>query len=83
VGTNAKWIIGLLVAVVIGLAAGLIIVAGDAADDDEPDTVTVPSVPRTVPTQPPPTETQEPAPPTETGGGQDDAGPGNGELGTP
>jgi hypothetical protein len=83
VSTNARWIIGLLVAVVIGLAAGLIIVAADSADDDQPDTVTVPSVPRTV-TQPPPTETQEPAPQTETGGGQDDdAGPGNGGLGTP
>ena len=81
--TNAKWIIGLLIAIVLGLAAGLIIVAGDNADD-ETDTVTVPSVVRTEPTQPAQAETQEPAPETETDSGDQGAvGPGNGGLGNP
>jgi hypothetical protein len=38
--TRTRWVIGLLVALVIGLAGGLIIVAGDSSDDAS-TTVTV------------------------------------------
>jgi hypothetical protein len=39
---RASWIIGLLLAVIIGLAAGLAIVAGDSSDD-EPEAVSFPT----------------------------------------
>jgi DNA-binding NtrC family response regulator len=57
--TNAKWIIGLLVAIVIGLVVGLVIVAGDDSDDDgtttDVPTLTTGAAPTT--TQPPTTTT--------------------------
>lgn len=43
--TRTRWIVGLLLALVIGLGVGLVIVAGD--DSDDPETVTV----RTAPTE--------------------------------
>jgi hypothetical protein len=48
VSTRARWTIGILVAVVIGLAVGLIIVIGDDSNDNASNTITVQSV--TVPT---------------------------------
>ena len=68
--TNAKWIIGLLVAIVIGLVVGLVIVAGDDSEDegtttdvptlttDVEPTVTAPTI--TQPTTTTPTETEVP-----------------------
>jgi hypothetical protein len=53
-----RWTIGLLLALVIGLAVGLVIVAGD---ESEETTVTVPGTvdtPETEATQAPPTETE-------------------------
>jgi hypothetical protein len=65
--TNAKWIIGLLVAIVIGLVVGLVIVAGDDSDDNgtttEPTLTTEVEPTETEPTITEPTTT---APPTET-----------------
>ena len=55
---KARWIIGLLLALVIGLAVGLAVVAGD--DSDEPETVTVQTeteATEATETQPSPTET--------------------------
>ena len=43
--TRTRWIVGILLALVIGLAVGLVIVAGD--DTEETETVTV----RTTPTE--------------------------------
>ena len=68
--TNAKWIIGLLVAIVIGLVVGLVI---DSGDDDSGNattqtptitTETVPPTTQTVPTETVPTQTT--TTPTET-----------------
>jgi hypothetical protein len=53
-----RWTIGLLLALVIGLAVGLVIVTGD---ESEETTVTVPGTvdtPQTEATQAPPTETE-------------------------
>ena len=56
--TNARWIIGLLLALVIGLGVGLVIVAGDNGED-ESTTETV-----TGETTVAPTTTVEPTTPT-------------------
>jgi hypothetical protein len=75
--TRTRWIIGLLLALVIGLAVGLIIVAGD--DPDEEPAVTVQSA--TEPTETEPTETEPieteatETTPTGTSGGTPAPGP--------
>ncbi len=71
--TRTRWIVGILLALVIGLGVGLVIVAGD--DSEETETVTV----RTIPTERTegttrsiPTSTEDtggtPAPPTTSPG---------------
>jgi hypothetical protein len=80
--TRTRWIIGLLLALVIGLAVGLVIVAGD--DSDEETTVT-----RELTTEPAETEATETeateTTPTGTSGGTpgptpEDAGGGGSGL---
>ena len=58
--TNARWIIGLLIVLIIGLGVALAIVAGDNGDSNN-DTVTLP----TITEQTSPTETQAPTVPTQ------------------
>ena len=53
--SRTRWIIGLLLALVIGLAVGLIIVAADDSDDSTPVTLE----PTTESTRPEATETIE------------------------
>jgi hypothetical protein len=58
---RTRWIIGLLLALVIGLGIGLVIVAGD--DEEDGTTVTVEATTeRTEPTETAQTETTETAP---------------------
>jgi hypothetical protein len=61
--TRTRWIIGLLLALVIGLGVGLIIVAGD--DSEESPTVTV--QPTTESTRSEATETLQTEPPSSGG----------------
>lgn len=58
--TNTRWIIGLLVAIIVGLAVGIAIIAGDNASDDS-ETVTLQTdteETETVETETQPTTTQ-------------------------
>ncbi|MGH2983855.1 MAG: hypothetical protein ACRDK5_06340 [Solirubrobacterales bacterium] len=79
--TRTRWIIGLLLALVIGLAVGLVIVAGDESDDA---TVTLQPTSETTESETTETETTETTP-TNTSGGTpapspDDAGGGGSGL---
>lgn len=57
--TNARWMIGLLIVLVIGLGIALLIVAGDNGDDGgDGETATLPSI--TSETIAPPTTTEAP-----------------------
>jgi hypothetical protein len=61
---RTRWIVGLLLALVIGLAVGLVIVAGD----DSGDGTTVTVEPTTETARPEATETVETEPPPDSGG---------------
>lgn len=65
--TRTRWIIGILLALVIGLGVGLVIVAGDDAEDTETVTIRDTTTERTE-TRSIPTTTDDtggtPAPPT-------------------
>jgi hypothetical protein len=76
VNTRARWTIGILVALVIGLAVGLIIVAGDDNDDN---TTTTPIESVTSPTTAPTTTSQATttSTPTQTNGGTPSPNPGD------
>lgn len=73
--TNARWIIGILLALVIGLGVALAIVAGDDGEQ-EPSSTSEPAVTETQA----PTQTQAP---TEAGSGNGGVAPpdGSGGLG--
>ena len=72
--SRTRWIIGFLLALVIGLAVGLIIVAGD--DSDDSTTVTVQST--TEPTNSETIETSETSGGTPAPGPEDAGGSGSG-----
>jgi hypothetical protein len=67
--TNARWIVGLLLVLVIGLGVALIIVAGDDSSND--GTVVLPTITgqTSQTTTQTPTVTTVPAPSTEDSGG--------------
>jgi hypothetical protein len=65
---RARWIIGLLLALVIGLGVALVIVAGDDSDDSEPS-VTAPNPATEKLTEPTTTAAPTTTTPTGTTGG--------------
>jgi hypothetical protein len=50
VNTRTRWTIGILLALVVGLAVGLIIVAGDNSSNNSPSTVPLQSISVAAPT---------------------------------
>jgi hypothetical protein len=59
VNTRARWTIGILVALVIGLALGLIIVAGDDSNDSDTNSISLESTQTSVPQTSVQTTTQQ------------------------
>jgi hypothetical protein len=49
VNARARWTIGILLALVVGLAVGLVIVAGDDSNDSDTNSISLESTPTTVP----------------------------------
>ncbi|MGH2924200.1 MAG: hypothetical protein ACRDKH_09260 [Solirubrobacterales bacterium] len=77
--SGARWAIGILVALVIGLAVGLAVVVGDDSDP-EPETVTLETEPETTTeateAETTPTETQPPTGGETAPGGSEEDGSG-------